>query len=106
MLLGENEHTKLVQDLLGHSQSAVTLDVYSHTSAAMLRATAARLDQRLSTGCDQCLPVGVRLVSKRLDSRKGRITKIDPSLYPRHLSGLPGLDSNQSKQIQSLLSYH
>ena len=50
MLLGENEHTKLVQDLLGHSQSTVTLDIYSHTSAAMLRETAAKLDRLLSTG--------------------------------------------------------
>lgn len=44
LLLGENVHPRVVMDLLGHSQIAVTMNLYSHVMPAMQREAADRLD--------------------------------------------------------------
>jgi integrase len=44
LLLAENVHPKIVQERLGHSTIAVTLDTYSHVSPSMQRAAADKLD--------------------------------------------------------------
>ena len=49
-LLVQGVHPRLVQDLLGHSQISVTLDTYSHVTAAMLRQTADAMDRFLGSG--------------------------------------------------------
>lgn len=47
LLMGAGEHPKVVADMLGHSQISTTLDLYSHTTPAMHREAAARLDALL-----------------------------------------------------------
>ena len=39
-----NEHPKVVQELLGHSQISVTLDTYSHALPELKKAAAAKLN--------------------------------------------------------------
>jgi site-specific recombinase XerD len=36
-MLGQGVHPKLVSEMLGHSNVAITLDLYSHATAAMHR---------------------------------------------------------------------
>lgn len=48
LLLAQNEHPKLVQELLGHSSIAVTIDTYSHMVPGLQAAAVDRLGQRLS----------------------------------------------------------
>ncbi len=43
-LLAQGVHPKIVQERLGHSTIAVTLDIYSHVSETMQGDAAARLD--------------------------------------------------------------
>ncbi len=45
LLLEDGTHPKLVQDLLGHSTIALTLDVYSHVSPALHAEVATRMGQ-------------------------------------------------------------
>ena len=47
LLLGKGVHTKLVQDLLGHSSVAVTLDTYSHVLPVMDDGLADTIDAAL-----------------------------------------------------------
>ena len=44
LLLSQGEHPKVVQERLGHSTIAVTMDVYSHVTPTMQRNAADRLD--------------------------------------------------------------
>lgn len=48
-LLEMNEHPKVVQELLGHSQISMTLDTYSHVMPEIKQAAAAKLDDLLIT---------------------------------------------------------
>lgn len=43
-LLKTNEHPKVVQELLGHSQISMTLDTYSHVMPELKKALAAKLN--------------------------------------------------------------
>jgi integrase len=47
-LLGKGVHPKLVQELLGHSSIAMTLDRYSHWIPSMGEQTAAAMEAALS----------------------------------------------------------
>ncbi|NLG85545.1 MAG: tyrosine-type recombinase/integrase [Firmicutes bacterium] len=46
-LLEAGEHPKVVQELLGHTQVSLTLDVYSHVSTALKRQAAEKIDALL-----------------------------------------------------------
>lgn len=48
LLLSLGKHPKVVQDLLGHSQIAVTMDVYSHALPTMQREAMEDLNRLLS----------------------------------------------------------
>jgi integrase len=47
MLLGMKVHPKIVQELLGHSQIAITLDIYSHVLPTMQEETMNKIDEAL-----------------------------------------------------------
>lgn len=44
LALGEGVHPKVVQEMLGHSQIAITLDTYSHVLPTMQKEAAAKMD--------------------------------------------------------------
>ncbi len=48
LLLAEGVHPKVVQEMLGHSSIAVTMDVYSHTLPTMQADAAGRMDRLLA----------------------------------------------------------
>jgi len=48
LLLSQGVHPKLVQELLGHSSVAMTIDRYSHVLPGMGDATANAIDAALS----------------------------------------------------------
>jgi integrase len=48
LLLSANVHPKLVQELLGHSSIALTLDLYSHWIPSMGEQTAAAIEAAIS----------------------------------------------------------
>lgn len=50
LLLSSEVNPKLVQDLLGHSSITLTLDTYSHVTAAMRSAVAQQMDEILGRG--------------------------------------------------------
>jgi integrase len=52
LLLAANEHPKVVQDLLGHSQISLTLDTYSHVMPGMREAAASKLARLLTPTTD------------------------------------------------------
>jgi integrase len=47
MLLGMKVHPKIVQEILGHSQIAITLDIYSHVLPTMQEEAMHRVDEAL-----------------------------------------------------------
>jgi integrase len=47
LMLGQGVHPKLVSEMLGHATVAITLDLYSHATAAMHREAASTLDALL-----------------------------------------------------------
>ena len=47
LLLEQGEHPKVVQEMLGHSQVGVTLDLYSHVTPTMHRKAADTFDRLL-----------------------------------------------------------
>jgi integrase len=47
LLLGQGEHPKVVQELLGHAQVSITLDRYSHMTPTLMSGAAATMDQLL-----------------------------------------------------------
>jgi integrase len=49
LLLRQGAHPRVVQEQLGHSTIATTLDVYSHVTPCLQEAVAARFDEVLST---------------------------------------------------------
>ncbi len=61
LLLGRGVHAKLVQELLGHSNVAVTLDIYRHVLTVMDDGLADTMDTALANGlqydCSNEVPV-------------------------------------------------
>jgi integrase len=49
LLLGKGENPKIVQELLGHSTIAVTMDIYSHVTPAMHASAAAKMQSLFAT---------------------------------------------------------
>ena len=49
-MLELGEHPKIVQTMLGHSNIAMTLDLYSHVSLELEKRAAARLGEALLGG--------------------------------------------------------
>ena len=49
LMLKQNVHPKIVQERLGHSTIAITLDTYSHVSPGLQEAAAKRFDDALNT---------------------------------------------------------
>ncbi|MDQ6852648.1 MAG: site-specific integrase [Actinomycetota bacterium] len=47
LLLGEGVNPKIVSEMLGHAQIAITLDLYSHVTPTMQETAAAALDRVL-----------------------------------------------------------
>ena len=47
LMLGQGVHPKLVSEMLGHATVAITLDLYSHATAAMHREAVSTLDALL-----------------------------------------------------------
>ncbi len=48
LLLGQGVHPKIVSEMLGHSQIAITLDLYSHVTPTMQRQAVEALEAVLS----------------------------------------------------------
>jgi integrase len=48
LLLGEGIHPKIVSEMLGHSNIAITLDLYSHVTPTMQQQAAHALDSLLA----------------------------------------------------------
>jgi len=48
LMLGQGVHPKIVAEMLGHSQIAVTLDLYSHVTPTMQRQAVEALEAVLS----------------------------------------------------------
>jgi len=48
-MLKQGIHPKVVQERLGHSTIAVTLDTYSHVAPGLQEAAAARFDEAITT---------------------------------------------------------
>ncbi len=48
LLLGQGVHPKIVSEMLGHSQIAITLDLYSHVTPTMQRQAVEALEAALS----------------------------------------------------------
>jgi integrase len=51
LLLAEGVHPKVVQEQLGHSTAALTLDTYSHVAPSLQAEAAARLERLLGANC-------------------------------------------------------
>lgn len=49
LLLGQNEHPKVVQDLLGHSSVSLTMDTYSHLMDGMRKSAAQKMESLLGS---------------------------------------------------------
>ncbi len=49
-MLSSGVHPKIVSEMLGHSTTAITLDLYSHVSPHMQQTAAATIDQVLARG--------------------------------------------------------
>ena len=60
LLLRQGAHPKLVQERLGHSTIATTIDLYSHVTPGLQEAVAARFDAAMADGYNT--PVGVKAV--------------------------------------------
>jgi integrase len=48
LMLKQGIHPKVVQERLGHSTIAITLDTYSHVTPGLLEAAATRFDEAMS----------------------------------------------------------
>jgi integrase len=53
LLLAEGVHPKVVQEQLGHSTAALTLDTCSHVAPSLQAEAAARLERLLGANCQQ-----------------------------------------------------
>jgi integrase len=47
MLLGMKVHPKIVQEILGHSQISMTMDIYSHVLPTMQEEAMNKIDEAL-----------------------------------------------------------
>ena len=47
-MLSRGVHAKIVSEMLGHSQIAITLDLYSHVTPTMQRTATAEIDAALA----------------------------------------------------------
>ena len=47
LLLGMGTHPKVVQELLGHSQISMTMDIYSHVMPSMQKEAMTKLNEAL-----------------------------------------------------------
>ena len=53
LLLGQGVHPKVVSEMLGHTNTSITLDLYSHATPTMQREAAGAFDRLLATPQDQ-----------------------------------------------------
>ncbi len=56
LMLSSGVHPKIVSEMLGHSTTAITLDLYSHVSPHMQQTAAATIDQVLARGLSPAEP--------------------------------------------------
>ena len=49
IMLKQGTHPKIVQERLGHSSIAITLDTYSHVAPSLQEAAAVRFDRAFTT---------------------------------------------------------
>lgn len=49
LMLKQGTHPKIVQERLGHSSIAITLDTYSHVAPGLQEAAANRFDEAITT---------------------------------------------------------
>ncbi len=61
LLLTQGVHPRVVMDLLGHSQIAVTMNTYSHVVPALRKDTADKMDAILNTAAN---PVATSVATK------------------------------------------
>ena len=66
LLLQQGVHPKIVQERLGHSQIAMTLDTYSHVLPSMQRAAATKLDELFSAPSAE---IGYKLATKSVEAK-------------------------------------
>ena len=52
-MLKQGMHPKVVQECLGHSSIAITLDTYSHVSPGLQEAAAQRFDESFPTSYNE-----------------------------------------------------
>jgi integrase len=55
LMLKQGIHPKIVQERLGHSTIAITLDTYSHVSPGLQEAAAQRFDEAFNFGHNNCV---------------------------------------------------
>jgi len=88
LMLVSGVHPKVVQERLGHSSVAITLDMYSHVLPGLQEAAVRRLDELLDFKLDQIENVGkMSAEGDATDSEPGGNRTLDtriksPLLYP------------------------
>ncbi len=60
LLLGKGIHPKVVSEMLGHANTSMTLDVYSHATPTMQRQAATAFDQIFLSDRSQSMPIPQR----------------------------------------------
>jgi integrase len=56
LMLSSGIHPKIVSEMLGHSTTAITIDLYSHVRPHMQQSAAATIDQVLTRGLSPAGP--------------------------------------------------
>jgi hypothetical protein len=88
-MLQQNISPKVVQEILGHADITLTLNTYSHVSAAMQKEAAAKVDELLT-------PIDIGEALKQLEERHvAHQTSIETPALPATD------DASQSKDNQS-----
>lgn len=64
LLLAQGVHPRIIMDILGHSQIAVTMNLYAHVIPAMQKEVAARMDAILTPPAQTSSPVATRVATK------------------------------------------
>ena len=59
LMLKQGIHPKIVQERLGHSTIAITLDTYSHVAPGLQEAAANRFDDVLTVNANECEKRGI-----------------------------------------------
>ena len=62
LMLKQGIHPKIVQERLGHSTIAITLDTYSHVSPGLQEAAAKRFDEAFTTKYNEAKNVAIEKV--------------------------------------------